>query len=149
MRQQIPALAYQPGGGGTAFAANGMSAGAPAGPSDGWCSSIREAIRGPARTPARPRERRHRAVAGHARIRGTASVGESAAHACEAEQSNRAWDVSRFNSAWLSEADFRRVAARLLGRALVFGREETTRFRAVAGSHRIGRASHVRSLRQG
>src|SRR6266536_687612 len=101
------------------------------------------------RPPAWPRERQHRAVAGHARIRGTASVGESAAHACEAEQSNRAWDVSRFNSAWLSEADFRRVAARLLGRALVFGREETTRFRAVAGSHRIGRASHVRSLRQG
>jgi hypothetical protein len=41
MRQQIPALPYQPGGGRTtAFAADGMSAGAPAGPSDGRCSSI-------------------------------------------------------------------------------------------------------------
>jgi hypothetical protein len=39
MRRQIPALAYQPGGGPTAFAANGMSAGAPAGPSNGRCSS--------------------------------------------------------------------------------------------------------------
>ena len=35
MRQQIPALPYQPGGGRTAFVANGMSAQAPAGPSRG------------------------------------------------------------------------------------------------------------------
>jgi hypothetical protein len=38
MRRQIPALPYQPGGGRTAFAPNGMCAEAPA-PLDGRCSS--------------------------------------------------------------------------------------------------------------
>jgi exodeoxyribonuclease III len=47
MRQQIPALPYQPGGGRTtAFAANGMSAEARPAHQDGRCSSLADVCRG-------------------------------------------------------------------------------------------------------
>jgi hypothetical protein len=109
----------------------------------------------PAGRPSGKRpENRHRRLLGHEsdstarslgmRGSGTASVGVCRSRV-RSRTVERAWDVSRFDSAWLSEADVRRFAARLLGRALVFGgREETTNLRAVAGSHRVGRASHAR-----